>query len=145
MDKISVLFLCTANSARSQMAEAFLRRLGGDQFEAYSAGLDASGINPFTRQVMQELGYDLAGQASKGVETYLGKKHFGYLITVCAQAEARCPTTFPGVGQRLHWYFDDPAASTGPEAEKLAQFRAVRDQIADRVRLWLTEQGNLSL
>jgi arsenate reductase (thioredoxin) len=141
MEKVNVLFLCTANSARSQMAEAFLRRLGGDRFEAFSAGLEAGGINPYTWRVMQELGDDLQGQYSKTVQEYLGKKHFGYLITVCANAEARCPTTFPGVGQRQHWYFDDPAAATGTEEEKLAQFRAVRDQIADRVRCWLVEQG----
>ena len=144
MDKVKVLFLCTANSARSQMAEAFLRRLGGQAYDAYSAGLEPGGINPYTRQVMQEVGLDLAGHTSKGVEVYLGKQHFGYLITVCANAEARCPTTFPGVGQRLHWSFDDPAATTGSEADKLAKFRAVRDQIAERVRLWLIEQGTPS-
>jgi arsenate reductase len=144
MDKINVLFLCTANSARSQMAEAFLRRFGGDRFEAYSAGLEPGSIHPYTRQVMQELGFDLLGQYSKDVREYLGRKHFGYLITVCSQAEARCPTTFPGVGQRLHWHFDDPAAAVGTEEEKLFKFRQVRDQVVAHLCRWLAEQGVLS-
>jgi arsenate reductase len=102
MDKISVLFLCTGNSARSQMAEAFLRKYGGDRFEAYSAGLEPKGMNPYTERVMAEIGFDLAGQHSKDVTEYLGKQHFGYLITVCAHAEENCPKTFVGVSQRLH-------------------------------------------
>ncbi|MBN1580344.1 MAG: arsenate reductase ArsC, partial [Anaerolineae bacterium] len=103
MAKTSVLFLCTGNSARSQMAEAFLREYGGDRFDAYSAGLEPKEINPYTRRVMAEIGFDLSGQRSKDVTEYLGKQHFGYLITVCAQAEKNCPKTFLGVGQRLHW------------------------------------------
>jgi arsenate reductase len=100
--KTRVLFLCTGNSARSQMAEAFLRYYAGDRFEAYSAGLEPKGMNPLTIRAMEEIGIPLTGQYSKDVREYMGKVHFGYLITVCANAEERCPTTFPGVGQRLH-------------------------------------------
>jgi arsenate reductase len=137
MDKISVLFLCTGNSARSQMAEAFLRRYGGERFEAYSAGLEPKGINPYTVRVMKELDIDLGGQRSKDVTEYMGRRHFGYLITVCAHAEANCPKVFPGVGQRLHWDLEDPAAFEGSDADKLAKFREVRDEIAERIRAWI--------
>jgi arsenate reductase len=137
MAKTNVLFLCTGNSARSQMAEAFLRRHAGDRFEAHSAGLDPKGINPYTVRVMEELGYDLSGQSSKDCEVYLGREHFGYLITVCAHAEANCPTTWPGVTQRLHWAFEDPAAFVGSEGDTLAKFREVRDQIDVRIKEWL--------
>lgn len=141
MTTTNVLFLCTGNTARSQMAEAFLRRLAGDRFVAYSAGLEPDEINPYTRRVMEEIGYDLAGQFSKGVEEYMGKMHFGYLITVCANAEARCPSAFPGVGQRLHWNLDDPAAFVGTEEETLAVFRRVRDEVKARILGWLSAQG----
>ena len=137
--KTRVLFLCTGNSARSQMAEAWLRHYAGDQFEAYSAGLEPKGLNPFTVRVMEEIGIPLTGQYSKDVREYMGKLHFGYLITVCANAEEKCPTTFPGVGQRMHWAFDDPAAVEGTEEEQLAKFREVRDQIDRRIREWLGE------
>jgi len=135
--KTSVLFLCTGNSARSQMAEAFLRRYAGDRFEALSAGLEPRGIHPYTRQVMAEIGIDLSGQRSKDISEYMGKRHFSYLVTVCAHAEQNCPKVFPGVSQRLHWTFDDPAAAVGTEAEKLAKFRQVRDEIASRLRSWI--------
>jgi arsenate reductase len=135
---LRVLFLCTGNSARSQMAEAFLRRHGGDRFEVFSAGLEPKGINPFTRQVMAERGYDLAGHRSKDVFEFLGKVHFGIVITVCSNAEAHCPI-FPGVVQRLHWPFDDPAACEGDEATRLAEFRRVRDEIEARILAWLAE------
>lgn len=136
--KTKVLFLCTGNSARSQMAEAFLRKHGGDRFEAYSAGLEPKGINPYTRRVLEEVGIDMAGQTSKDLSTYLGKLHFGYLITVCSNAEERCPV-FPGIGIRLHWPFEDPAAVEGSDDEKLAKFRQVRDQIEARILQWLSE------
>jgi arsenate reductase len=136
MDKPRVLFLCTGNSARSQMAEAFLRRSAGDRFEVYSAGLEPKGIHPYTRQVLAEVGIDISDQTSKDLSQFLGRVHFGYLITVCSNAEARCPI-FPGVGVRLHWPFDDPAAVEGSEAERLACFRRVRDEIAARIQAWL--------
>jgi len=137
--KTRVLFLCTGNSARSQMAEAFLRHYAGDRFEAYSAGLEPKGIHPLTVRVMEEIGVPLTGQYSKDVSEYIGKLHFGYLITVCANAEERCPTAFPGVGQRLHWAFDDPAAVEGTDEVKLAKFREIRDQIDRRIREWLEQ------
>ena len=137
--KMRVLFLCTGNSARSQMAEALLRHYAGDRFEVYSAGLEPKGINPFTVRVMEEIGILLTGQYSKDVPEYMGKLHFGYLITVCANAEERCPTTFPGVAQRMHWAFDNPAAVEGTDEDKLTKFRAVRDQIDRRIREWLGE------
>ena len=137
-DKIRVLVLCTGNSARSQMAEAFLRRYGGDRFEVHSAGLEPKGINPFTVRVMQEAGYDLAGQRSKDLSEYFGKVHFGYIITVCSRAEAQCPI-FPGVSIRLHWPFDDPAAVEGTDQVKLAAFRRVRDEIEAKVQAWLRD------
>ena len=136
MDKPRVLFLCTGNSARSQMAEAFLRQYVGDRFEVYSAGLEPKGIHPLTRQVLAEVGLDISGQTSKDLGQFLGQVHFGYLITVCSNAEARCPV-FPGMGFRLHWPFDDPAASTGSAVAQLAGFRRVRDEIAARIQAWL--------
>ncbi len=144
MNKIKVLFLCMGNSCRSQMAEAFLRKYGGDRFEAYSAGLEPKDIHPYTRQVMQEIGVSLEGQRSKDVAEYLGRVHFGYLITVCSNAEERCPTAWPDVDRRFHWFFEDPAAAEGTEEEKLAKFRQVRDQIERRIKEWLAEQGPTS-
>jgi arsenate reductase len=137
MHTLSVLFLCTGNSARSQMAEAFLRKYGGATFEAYSAGLEPKDIHPYTRQVMQEIGLDLSGQWSKSVMEYMGKKFFSHLITVCDQAEKNCPTTFPGVSVRLHWSFEDPAAFVGSEADTLQKYRDVRDQIEQCVRTFV--------
>jgi arsenate reductase len=141
MENERVLFLCTGNTARSQMAEAFLRKYAGRHLGAYSAGLKPGAINPYTDRVMREIGIDLSGQHSKSVKEYLGKVSFTYLITVCAEAEAKCPTAFPGIGQRLSWAFDDPAAVEGSEEEKLQKFREVRDQIEKRIKLWLEEKG----
>ncbi|MGB8214029.1 MAG: arsenate reductase ArsC [Anaerolineales bacterium] len=137
MDKNRVLFLCTGNSARSQMAEAFLRKHASDRFEAFSAGLEPKEINPLTIQVMQEAGIDISGQRSKGIGEYLGKVLFQYLITVCDDAEKNCPTIWPGVNQRLHWSFEDPARFQGTPEQKLAKFRQVRDQIEQRITAWL--------
>jgi arsenate reductase (thioredoxin) len=137
MDKHRVLFLCTGNSARSQMAEAFLRKYGTDRFDAYSAGLEPKEINPLTIQVMQEAGIDISGQHSKGIGEYMGKVLFQYLITVCDEAEKNCPRTWPGVNQRMHWSFEDPAKFEGSEEQKLAKFREVRDLIEQRIIAWL--------
>jgi len=134
-----VLFLCTGNSARSQMAEAFLRRYGGDRFEVYSAGLEpARGVHPLTVRVMEEIGYDMKGHYAKDVRDYLGRLHFGYVITVCDRAEQSCPI-FPGITQRIHWSLEDPAAFEGSEQEKLNKFREVRDQVEAYVKAWLKE------
>jgi arsenate reductase len=138
--KSKVLFLCTGNSARSQMAEAFLRLHGGEHFDAYSAGLEPKGLNPLTVSVMEEIGISMNGHSSKSVNVYLGKTLFQYLITVCDQAEKNCPTNWPGISHKLHWSFEDPAALVGSNAEKLAKFREVRDQIQNQVRRWIAEQ-----
>lgn len=140
MLKPNVLFLCTGNSARSQMAEAFLRHYASDLFNAYSAGTDPKGMNPLTVKVMNEIGISIEGQYSKSLREYLGRQLFGYLITVCADAEAKCPSVWPGVQYRLHWTFDDPAAEQGTEEQKLAKFRQVRDQIGEAIKAWVAEQ-----
>ena len=138
MAKTRVLFLCTHNSARSQMAEAFLREHAGDRFEAYSAGCSAAEeIHPYTVKVMEEVGIDIGDQYPKGLREYMGKLHFGYLVTVCARAERDCPTVFPGVGLKLTWLFDDPRGAGVPEGERLEKFREVRDQIEARILHWL--------
>jgi arsenate reductase (thioredoxin) len=141
MSKQRVLFLCTGNSARSQMAEAFLRKYGGDSFEPHSGGLEPKGVNPLTIQVMKEAGIDISNQTSKGLETYLGRTHFQYLVTVCADADKNCPTVWPGVNTRMHWSFEDPARFEGTREEKLAKFREVRDLIEQRIREWVAEQS----
>jgi len=140
MSNPKVLFLCTGNSARSQMAEALLRKYAGDQFDVYSAGLEPRGINPYTVRAMNEIGVDLSGHRSKDVMEYLGRVNFGYVITVCDNAEANCPI-FPFVTTRMHWSFEDPARFEGADEDKLAKFREVRDQIDERIRSWLAEQG----
>ena len=138
MGKAKVLFLCTGNSARSQMAEAFLRHYAGDRFEVYSAGMEPKGINPYTVRVMEERGLSLDGHRSKPLTEYMSKMDFDYLIIVCSDADERCPF-FPGMGQRMHWGFEDPAAFAGSEEEILAKFREVRDQIDELIKGWLAE------
>lgn len=140
MSKPKVLFLCTHNSARSQMAEAFVKKYAGDRIEAKSAGLEPDRVHPFAKQVMEEVGCDMSGHSSKDVTDFLGSEHFGYVITVCANAEARCPI-FPGPCIRLHWPLEDPAAFEGTDDAKLAKFREIRDQIDAKVRQWLSEIG----
>ena len=139
MGKARLLILCTGNAARSQMAEAFLKKYAGDRFEVYSAGLEPQEIHPYTRKVMEERGFDLQGQYSKGAGEFLGKKYFPYVIIVCQQANEKCPTMFPGFLHRMFWPFEDPAAFVGTEEEKLAKFREVRDQIEARLTQWLQE------
>ena len=143
MEKSRVLFLCTGNSARSQMAEAFLRKYAGDRFEIHSAGLEPNALNPLTVKVMEEAGFDMSGHRSKGIGEYLGKVHFQYLITVCDDADKNCPTIWPGVNQRMHWSFEDPAKFEGSDEQKLAKFRQVRDLIDVRVKAWLADQNIL--
>lgn len=135
-EKINVLFLCTGNSARSQMAEAFLRKYGSDRYIVYSAGLKPSRVHPMTIRVMEELGYDMSDHRSKHVKEYIGKIRFGYVITVCGHADKNCPF-IPGVGTRLHWPFDDPAAAEGSEEERLKKFRQVRDEIKNKIMDWV--------
>jgi arsenate reductase len=138
MLKPRVLFLCTGNSARSQMAEGFLRHLAGDRFEVASAGIDPKGVNPLAIAAMREVGIDISGHRSKTAGSLLGQ-HFRYVITVCDNANERCPI-FPGVLTRLHWPLEDPAKATGSEGERLAVFRRVRDEIDRRVRAFIAER-----
>lgn len=139
MRKQKVLFLCTENAARSQMAEGFLRHYGGERFEAYSAGVRPSDeIHPAAVEVMEEAGVDISDQHPKSLTTYMGKMGFNYLVIVCARAEADCPKTFPGVGTRLIWAFDDPRAEEDlPDQELRERFRQVRDEIQLKVRKFL--------
>ena len=137
-----VLFLCTGNSARSQMAEALLRKHGGQFYEAFSAGIEPKVIHPLTLQVMQEAGIDMSRHYSKALTEYMGRLDFAYLITVCSQADKSCPY-FPGMGVRLHWPFEDPAAFQGTPEAQLQKFRQVRDQIEAKIQSWLLEQGLL--
>lgn len=141
MDKQRILFLCTGNSARSQMAEAFLRKYGGDRFEAHSAGLEPKGMNPFTVKAMAEVGIDVSTQESKAAELYLGRMEFEYVVTVCDDADRNCPAVWPGAKHRLHWSFQDPAAVEGSDEEKMAKFREVRDLIESKVKAWLADQA----
>jgi arsenate reductase len=134
-----VLFLCTGNSARSQMAEAFLRKLGGDRYEAYSAGMEARGLHPMTVQVMAEVGVDVSGQESKSIREYMGRMTFDDAVIVCRKAEDDCPLTNADAKHIHRWLFEDPVRTEGGEAERLASFRQVRDQIEARIRLWLAE------
>jgi len=122
------------------MAEAFLRSYAGDRFEPYSAGFEPKPINPLTKKVMDEIGIDISSQHSKGLMEYMGKLHFGYLITVCNEADENCPTTFPGLGQRLRWNLEDPAKLVGSDEEKLKKFRETRDQVKRMVEKWVDEQ-----
>ena len=129
--KTGVLFLCTGNSARSQMAEGYLRHVAGDLFEPLSAGIEPKGLNPLAVEAMQEVGIDISKQKSKDVRDFLGQP-IPYVITVCDNAKERCPI-FPHTYKLMHWSFDDPAAAKGEHHEKLAVFRRVRDEIATRI------------
>ena len=143
MRKQKVLFLCTQNSARSQMAEGFLRSLAGDRFDVYSAGIDPTNeVHPCAVEAMSEVGIDISEQYPKGLSTYLGKMGFNYLIIVCARAEERCPKTFPGVGTRFSWIFEDPRRDEEiPYDTMLERFRLVRDQTELKIRDWLEHPG----
>jgi arsenate reductase len=136
--KTNVLFLCSGNSCRSQIAEAFLRKHGNDLFHVYSAGLEPKGIDPMTIEVMKEIGIDISMQKSKGVLDFIGRMHFGYLITVCSRAEEICPI-FPGVSFRFFWPFEDPVKFDGADSTRLLKFRQVRDAIEKKITEWVRE------
>ena len=131
-----VLFLCTHNSARSQMAEGFLRQLAGDRFEVASAGTEATRVHPLAIRAMRDVGVDISLHTSKTVNSLLDRP-WDYVITVCDSANERCPL-FHGRTTRLHWSFDDPSQATGIEDERLETFRRVRDEIQTRLGAWLT-------
>jgi len=134
MREIRVLFVCTGNSARSQMAEALLREIGKGAFEAFSAGTKPRGVNPLTVRALEGVGIDISGARSKSVAEYIGQP-FDYVITVCDRARETCPV-FPGGANTIHWGFDDPAEAEGTEAERLAVFERVIGEIAARLRVF---------
>ena len=142
--KSTVLFLCSGNSARSQMAEALLRHYAGDRFDVFSAGLEPRGVNPLTVAVMDEIGIDIREQRSKSVSEFLGKTTVNYAIFVCPRAEQSCPHLYPFSTKSLSWPFDDPAEVTGTTGEKLLKFREVRDQIDRKICAWLASAGEES-
>jgi len=141
MEKTRVLFVCIHNSARSQMAEAFLNHLAQDRFLAESAGLEPGTLNPVVVQAMREIGVDISGNKTKRVADFLRQmKSFHYVITVCDEASAeRCPT-FSGNSRKLHWSFKDPAQFTGTMEKRLKHVREVRDAIRAKIELWLKAQ-----
>jgi arsenate reductase (thioredoxin) len=132
---IRVIFVCTGNSARSQMAEAILRRDGGPSFEVVSAGVDPRGVHPLTVRTLAKAGIDIAGARSKAVAEFVGQP-FDYVITVCDRARESCPY-FPGGRETLHWGFDDPAEAEGTETERLAVFERVMAEIAHRIKTFI--------
>lgn len=139
-----VLFICVHNSARSQMAEAYLRMYGGPEFEVESAGLEPGKLNPFVVRALSEDGIDISGKTTQGVfELYKAGRRYDYVITVCSREAAdRCPI-FPGITQRLHWPFPDPAAFTGTDEEIMARVREVRDEIREKVKEFALQTAKL--
>lgn len=139
MDKQRVLFVCVHNSARSQMAEAFLKQLAPERFEAESAGLEPGTLNPVVVEAMMEAGIDISGNKTKSVfDLYRQGKRYDYVITVCDESQSgKCPV-FPGAGARLHWGFDDPSGFRGSPEERLARTKEVRDRIRERVAAWIS-------
>ena len=136
MDRVKVLFICTHNSARSQMADAFLNRLGAGRFEATSAGTERGALHPLAVRVMAEEGIDISGQHAKSIDAFL-QERFDYVITVCDDANETCPV-FPNARHRLHWSVPDPSRAKRTPEERLAVFRAIRDAIRARVKEFLT-------
>jgi arsenate reductase len=140
--KPTVLFLCTGNSCRSQMAEGWLRHLAGSRFEVISAGTHPVGVNPRAIAVMAEAGIDISLHRSKRVDEFLGRR-LDVVITVCDRAKEACPMS-PSIGTVLHWSFDDPAEAQGSEDNRLRTFRRVRDEIAERIIEWLQTEETSS-
>jgi arsenate reductase len=134
-EKTRVLFLCTGNSCRSQIAEALLRHLARDHVDAFSAGTEPREVHPLAVEVMREAGIDISSQVSKGLEAFTGEA-FRFIITLCARAKERCPK-WPGDVEYIHWAIDDPAASEGSEAERMRAFRTAREEIRQRITLFL--------
>jgi len=136
-DAPCVLFLCTHNSARSQMAEALLRHQAGDRYRACSAGTEPTDVHPMTRRVLDEIGIDTAPLRAKGLSEFLGRASVRTAIVVCAQAAESCPRLYPFAREVLQWPFDDPSRVEGSDEVRLAAFRRTRDEIAARLRDWL--------
>jgi arsenate reductase len=131
LSRIRVLFLCTHNSARSQMAEGLLRHAAGDLFDAHSAGTEATQVRPLAIEAMRELGVDISKQTSKTLDPYLNER-FDYVVTVCDDANESCPI-FPNATHRLHWSLPDPSKATGAHDDQLAMYRRVRDELRTRI------------
>ncbi|WP_119071141.1 arsenate reductase ArsC [Rubrobacter indicoceani] len=140
MEKQRVLFLCTHNSARSQMAEGLLREVAGERFESHSAGTEKTHVRPLAIEAMREVGVDLSGQESKTLDRYI-REPFDYVVTVCDSANEACPF-FPNARERLHWSFPDPSKAEGSEKEKLAFYGEVRDAIRRRIESELVNVGS---
>lgn len=136
----NILFLCSANSARSLMAEAFLRHYGGDRWNAHSAGLHSKGVNPLTIAVLKEKNIDTSKLNSKDSRHYLGKVSVKQAIIVCEDTNAECPKIYPFALNTLYWPFEDPAVFEGSEEMKLQKFRNIRDQIEEKVKVWIASQ-----
>lgn len=136
-NKHKVLFVCTGNSCRSQMAEGMLRHYGKDKFEVFSAGLEPSYVHPLAIKAMAESGIDITGQHSKTVNELL-EEGFSYVITVCDSAKERCPV-FPGKYNAIHWSIDDPASAEGTESERMKDFRKVRQNILKRINSFISD------
>ncbi|MEI6691901.1 MAG: arsenate reductase ArsC [Chlorobium sp.] len=140
--KQNVLFLCTGNSCRSQMAEGLLRHLAGERFEALSAGLEPNNdVHPFAIKVMEEIGIDISAQQPKAVDVYLGRMMIHYLIIVCNKAQSTCPRVWPGLPneRRYYWPVNDPASITGTIEEQLSGFREIRDELQEKITSWLKD------
>ena len=135
MAKKRVLILCTGNSCRSQMAEGFLRHLGGDRFEVFSAGIKPTEVNPLAIKVMAEVGIDISSHRSKSAMEFI-RQQFDYVITVCDNAKQTCPV-FPGKYKKIHWDLEDPAEASGSEEDRLVVFRKIRDQIQNNISEFL--------
>jgi len=139
MIKHGILFVCSHNSARSQMAHGWMKHLAGDDYQIYSAGVEPGTLNPLSVKAMAEVGIDISDHVAEGIDKYLGKVPIYYLIIVCDKAAQTCPRIWPGSRERLHWFFDDPSAAEGTEQQKLEAFRRVRDEIGEKVKAWLEE------
>lgn len=137
-EKLKVLFVCVHNSARSQMAEAFLNKYGGDSFEVESAGLEPGKLNPIVVEVMKEAGIDISQNKTKSVfDFYKLGKQYDYVITVCDESQSGSCPVFPGPGQKLHWGFSDPSGFIGTNEEKLSKTKEVRDKIETVIKDWI--------
>jgi arsenate reductase len=140
---LRVLFLCTHNSSRSQMAEGLLRTRGGSTFAVFSAGTEPRTVHPLAIKVMQELGIDIRDQRAKGIETFATEPPMDLVVTVCHEAQEACPI-FPNAHRQVHWGFPDPSRVTGTEQERLAAFRHIRDLIAAKIGQFLGRKPSLS-
>jgi arsenate reductase (thioredoxin) len=143
LSKQKVLFICVHNSARSQMAEAFLEKYGGDRFEVESAGLEPGELNPIVVDAMKEAGIDISQNKTKSVfDFYQQGKQYDYIITVCDESQSSACPVFPGKAQRLHWAFPDPAQFQGKDEEKLEKVRLMRDSIEQKIQKWLEDKNS---